>query len=74
MMSKHITFMTTEHIGMLAGQIWDTLNKYGPLTPNKLEMMTEATRKDIHFALGWLAREDKINFTGSGRSMAINLK
>ena len=50
----------TEKFGENAGKVWETLNKYGPLTETTLIKNTRLTVNDFSAAIGWLARENKI--------------
>lgn len=64
----------TETIGIAAGQIWECLS-------DKNEMTIAALKKDLNLkgdtaglALGWLAREDKIDFIQKGKTVKVSLK
>jgi hypothetical protein len=50
----------TQKFGENAGKVWETLNKYGPLTENTLIKNTRLNVNDFSAAIGWLARENKI--------------
>jgi hypothetical protein len=63
-----------EEIGATAGAIWRTLNNKGGLTLSLLQKEVHAKKPVFDWAIGWLAREDKICFTGSKRSLVIELK
>jgi Winged helix-turn-helix domain (DUF2582) len=63
-----------EEIGITAGVIWQALNANG-------EMSLAALRRDVNgkapitdWAIGWLAREDKIIVTREKRSYLFRLK
>lgn len=61
-------------IGETAGKIYRTLEKSGPMDTASLQK--EAGGLDaalFNQALGWLAREDKINFQKKGRSWTVSL-
>jgi hypothetical protein len=49
-----------EEFGKNAGEIWKTLNNYGPLTELKLKETTKLKEDEFYVAIGWLARENKI--------------
>ncbi|MEM0466987.1 MAG: winged helix-turn-helix domain-containing protein [Candidatus Thermoplasmatota archaeon] len=49
-----------EEFGKHAGEIWRTLDKYGPLTELKLKETTKLKDDEFYVAIGWLARENKI--------------
>jgi hypothetical protein len=50
----------TEKIGVDAGKVWNTLNVWGEVDISSIARITEIKETDIYSALGWLAREDKI--------------
>ncbi|MBN1590250.1 MAG: winged helix-turn-helix domain-containing protein [Pirellulales bacterium] len=61
-------------IGKTAGLIWNTLNKSGPMSPAKLTKHLERPRDLVMQALGWLAREEKIDIKEEGRSRVVSLR
>jgi len=61
-----------EKIGINAGLVWNALNN-GSLEVKTLKKATKLTDKDLHAALGWLAREGKVQFTEEGKDLFINL-
>ena len=68
----------TEHeaavqIGDVAGLVWRTLAAQGPLSYAKLVKATGASRDAVMQAVGWLAREDKLEFE-DGRTLKVGLK
>ena len=53
--------MLKEKAGVLAGQIWETLNETEGLTQKQLKKATKIKAdKDLFLGLGWLLREDKL--------------
>lgn len=64
----------TLHIGEAAGLVWHTLNDNGPLSPAKLCKMVDAPRDTIMQAIGWLAREDKVDLEETPRGRVVVLK
>lgn len=62
-----------EEIGNVAGEIWKFLNENGPASVNKITTETGIGRNEIHRALGWLAREEKVSFEMNGRTETISL-
>ena len=46
--------------GMNAGKVWKALNSWGSLTESQLIENTRLSAKEVHAAIGWLARENKI--------------
>ena len=61
-------------IGQTAGAIWRALNARGELSLAQLKKEVDATGHLFDWAVGWLAREDKIVITPKKRSVAIRLK
>lgn len=53
-----------EEFGQNAGKIWEVLNARGTLTQNKLIDTTKLMADDFYVAIGWLARENKIQKIG----------
>lgn len=54
--------MNTETIGTWAGQVWTALNTADALGVKQIKKMTKLKEKEIYAALGWLAREGKVEF------------
>ena len=63
----------TEQIGDLAGEVWNTLDQNGPLALTKLIKEMDAPRDTVMQAVGWLAREDKIEIEEEGRTRIVSL-
>jgi len=61
-------------IGETAGAVWRLLDKNGPLTLAKLVKDIDLPRDTIMQALGWLAREDKIEIEENGRTRTVSLR
>jgi hypothetical protein len=61
-------------IGETAGAVWRLLDKKGPLTLAKLVKDIDLPRDTIMQALGWLAREDKIDIEENGRTRTVSLR
>jgi hypothetical protein len=51
-----------------AGAIWRYLNEHGELTLSKLKQGTKLSDQLLFAGIGWLAREEKLNFITEGRS------
>jgi hypothetical protein len=54
--------MLNEKIGNNAGLVWTALQS-GELNVKALKKATKLTDKDLNLALGWLAREGKVQFS-----------
>jgi len=60
--------------GTLAGAIWQALSTKGEVTLRKLKAEIEAPEPMFDWAIGWLAREDKIVITRKQRTFYVRLK
>jgi len=63
-----------EHIGETAGLVWKILSENGPLSMAKLVKAVGGPRDVVMQALGWLAREDKIQIEEDGRTRKVSLR
>ncbi len=70
---KPIRQMCIEKIGENAGLIWNALQG-GALTTKALKKATKLKEADLNLALGWLAREDKLNFEENEADTVIALR
>jgi hypothetical protein len=61
-------------IGETAGVVWNTLSSNGPMTIAKLVKAIGEPRDSVMQALGWLARENKIDITEESRSRVVSLR
>jgi hypothetical protein len=61
-------------IGHAAGEVWGALSNGGPRTIAEIAKSVEAPGEVIIAAVGWLAREDKLEFDTSGKTVKIGLK
>lgn len=50
--------------GINAGKVWKALNSWGSRTESQLIENTRLSAKEVHAAIGWLARENKIYADG----------
>ena len=64
----------SETIGAVAGEIWHALEANGEMTLAKLKKVVNAEAPLIDWAIGWLAREDKIVLTREKRTYRVHLK
>lgn len=53
--------MNTDTIGMNAGLVWNALNDAQAMGLKQLKKATKLKEKEMFAAIGWLARENKIN-------------
>jgi Winged helix-turn-helix domain (DUF2582) len=63
-----------EQIGTTAGAIWQALNDKGELTLEQLNAEVKGKVPIFDWAIGWLAREDKIVITPERRSFRVRLR
>jgi hypothetical protein len=63
-----------EEIGTMAGAIWQALEASGEVTLTKLKKDLKATSPLFDWAIGWLAREDKIVLATEKRMTRVRLK
>lgn len=61
-------------IGHAAGDVWNLLNEKGPQTLTDVKKSLTASSDVILAAVGWLAREDKLEFSTSGKTVKIGLR
>jgi hypothetical protein len=61
-------------IGEVAGTVWQVLSDKGPLSMAKLVKAVGEPRDTAMQAVGWLAREGKINIDDDGRNRMVSLQ
>ena len=61
-------------IGEMAGNVWKVLSEKGSLTIAKLKTALKADPFILDAAIGWLAREDKVDISKTSSSVTISLK
>ena len=61
-------------IGEAAGKIWHYLAEQGEASVNKITTDTGLGKNDVQRAIGWLAKEDKLNIEIKGRVETLSLK
>ncbi len=62
-------------IGEKAGMVWKYLSKEkSPVTLTNLKKNIKGTSEsELHYALGWLAREEKVNIYKENRTTYVRL-
>ena len=65
---------TREQVGATAGKVWHILNDLGPQTLAQLKKKLNGSGELLNFALGWLAREDKIDISQEKKTFKVALK
>jgi hypothetical protein len=63
-----------EEIGKAAGAVWKALEANAPMSPTKLKKATGLKDNLLYMGLGWLAREEKVEFEQKGNSKTVRLK
>jgi hypothetical protein len=62
-----------EKIGNTAGKIWRILKKSDEVAISKLPKVVGESESMTYQALGWLAREGKIEYRSEGRMTFVSL-
>ncbi len=66
--------LSNEQIGQAAGEVWRVLTENDGQSLAALKKSIDAPADLVVAALGWLAREDKLEFVTSGRSLKVSLR
>lgn len=67
--------ITVEEIGHAAGEVWGALSTgNGGVTLAALKKSVDAPADLVLLALGWLAREDKVEIDASAKTPTVSLK
>jgi len=61
-------------IGETAGVVWKVLAENGPITMAKLVKAVGSPRDLVMQAVGWLAREEKVNIEEERHSRIVSLR
>jgi hypothetical protein len=61
-------------IGETAGTVWQVLNKHGSMSVAKLVERIGGNRDVVMQAVGWLAREGKLDISETKRGKTLALK
>jgi hypothetical protein len=63
-----------EQVGETAGKIWHLLDDSGPQTLAQIKKKFNGSGEVVVFALGWLAREDKVDISQDKKSLKVALR
>jgi hypothetical protein len=63
-----------EYVGDTAGKVWHLLNDHGPQTLAQLKKRLNGSAEIVGLALGWLAREDKVDIAQEKKTYKVALK
>jgi hypothetical protein len=66
--------MLTERIGTTAGKVWKALDQNGEMSVAALRKALGSKDSSVDWAIGWLAREDKLSFRKDKNVLKIGLK
>jgi hypothetical protein len=66
--------LAAEQIGIAAGAVWSYLSDNGETSLATLKKEVSAPADLVLAAVGWLAREEKLEFTVSGKTAKLALK
>jgi len=61
-------------VGETAGKIWHLLNDEGPQSFPEIKKKLDGSSELLSFALGWLAREDKVDLIQEKKTVKVALK
>lgn len=62
-----------EKFGINAGRLWTILDEAGRQNVKDLKKSSKLTDKDLYAAIGWLAREGKIDLEEEGKELFVSL-
>ena len=73
-MAQNVIAHQVGSIGEIAGIVWSYLDENEAVTLSKLAREIDAPRDLVMQGVGWLARENKVDFQKGSRSKLICLK
>ncbi len=60
-------------IGESAGRVWQYLSEHSAATPQEIKKALKLDEVMLYMAIGWLAREEKLVFSGEGSALKVSL-
>jgi hypothetical protein len=63
-----------DQVGLTAGKVWEQLSDGGPQTLTQLKKKLNGQSELLNFAVGWLAREDKVAITADKKNFRVELR
>ncbi len=66
--------MSEVTIGETAGSVWKALAEQGPVSIEELATRVGEDKDLVSMAIGWLARENKLNFEQQGGEVVLSLR
>jgi hypothetical protein len=61
-------------VGETAGRVWHELSSGGPQTLVQLKKKVNGDSELLNLAVGWLARENKVDITPEKKTLRIQLR
>lgn len=71
---EDIDMEVSENVGHTAGIVWHQLADNGPQTLAQLKKKLNGEGDVLQFAIGWLAREDKVQIVPEKKTFRVTLK
>ena len=71
---QEATINLKESVGHTAGKVWSQLSEAGPQTIAQLKKKLNGEGDLVNLAVGWLAREDKVDIVSEKKSFRVKLK
>lgn len=72
--SKRPPLLSNHQIGIAAGEVWKVLAEEGEQSLAALKKSVDSPSDQVLAAVGWLAREGKLDFKARGRSVKVSLR
>jgi len=66
--------LSTELIGDVAGKVWGLLAENGGQSLAAIKKSVDLPSDVVLAGVGWLAREDKLEFAVKGRTIVVSLR
>lgn len=63
-----------EKIGKTAGKVYNFLEENGEASMSEIAKNVKGSRSKVNMAIGWLAKEQKLEFVDKGNGTGIKLK
>ncbi len=63
-----------EEVGETAGKVWQLLSRDGPQTLAQAKKKLNVESELLNLAIGWLAREDKVDVSRDKKDIRVQLK
>ncbi len=63
-----------EEVGETAGKVWELLSRDGPQTLAQAKKKLDVGNELLNLAVGWLAREDKVDISREKKDIRVQLK